>query len=320
MALTPAISVGFTQARPSVISKEDPFPRKRIDVLDSFLATIDLDQDAGSPVVFLHGNPTHSYVWRNVIRHVRGLGRIVAPDLIGMGASGRPAIAYRFFDHARYLDAFLNALQLDQITFVAHDWGVALALHWMTRNESRVRGIAMSEGVLAPTPTWEDFPPGGRATFRAFRTPGVGEAMILDNNHFIERSLPAAILRSLAPEELCAYRQPFRKREDRLPMLVWPRELPIAGEPADVVSVVETSLRALCNSPIPKLLLTGDPGALVKRPLVEWCKLNIPSLEIASVGPSIHYPQEDQPEAFGTALAEWLKRQHSEQVSILSRR
>jgi haloalkane dehalogenase len=121
--------------------------------------------------------------------------------------------------------------------------------------------------------------------------------MILDNNHFIEQSLPATILRSLAPEELSAYRQPFRKREDRLPMLVWPRELPIAGEPADVVSVVETSLRALCNSPIPKLLLTGDPGALVKRPLVEWCKLNIPSLEIASVGPSIHYPQEDQPEA-----------------------
>lgn len=291
-----------------MISADDVFPRQRVDVLDSYLTTIDLDSNVNHSIVFLHGNPTHSYIWRNIIPAIRGMGRIVAPDLIGMGASGKPAIAYRFFDHASYLAAFLDTLQLDEITFVTHDWGAALALDWWTRNQSRVRGIVISEGVLAPTPTWDDFPAGGRATFQGFRTPGLGDTMVLDNNHFIEKSLPGAILRTLSSQELDAYRKPFLKREDRMPMLAWPRELPIAGEPADVVAVVKSSLRKLQSSTIPKLLLTVEPGALIKRPLVNWCRAFVPAIEIVSLGAGIHYPQEDQPQAFGVALRDWLTR------------
>jgi haloalkane dehalogenase len=291
-----------------MIAPDDPFPRRRIDVLDSHMTTIDIDGECGEPIVFLHGNPTHAYLWRNVIPHIRGRGRIVAPDLIGMGGSGKPAIAYRFCDHARYLAAFLDVLALDRVTFVTHDWGTALALNWWLRNRGRVRRLVISEGILAAVPSWEHFPPAGRSTFQAFRTPGVGERMILDENHFIEQSLPRAILRGLTASELAVYRAPFARRDDRFPLLAWPRELPIAGEPADMVALVECCQDALTRSEMPKLLLTVEPGALIKAPLVEWCRANLPALEIISLGAGIHYPQEDQPDAFGAALANWLAR------------
>ena len=257
---------------------------------------------------FSHGNPTHAYLWRNVIPHVRGRGRIVAPDLIGMGGSGKPSIAYRFSDHARYLAALLDTRSLEGSRHPRCRWGTALALDWWMRNPERVRGLVISEGVFAAVRTWEDFPPAGRATFQAFRTPGMGEQMVLEENRFIEQSLPGAILRGLTPAELAAYRAPFPKREDRIPLLAWPRELPIAGEPADIVALVERSRDALTRSETPKLLLTVEPGALIKAPLVEWCRANLPALEVVSLGRGIHYPQEDQPDAFGAALANWLAR------------
>jgi haloalkane dehalogenase len=291
-----------------VIETGDRFPRRRVRTLDSFLATIDLDDGPEPPLLFLHGNPTHAYLWRNIIPHVRGSRRIVAPDLIGMGASGKPPIDYRFFDHARYLEAFLDELALDRVVLVGHDWGAALALDWWARHPDRVRGIALSEGVIAAFPSWDDFPAGGRTTFRQYRTSEVGEALILDGNRFIEHSLPAAILRPLSPIELDAYRAPFTERAHRRPLLAWPRELPIAGEPADVVARIETCRALLCRSPIPKLLLTAEPGALVRAPLIAWCRARLPALEEVPVGRAVHYPQEDQPEAFGGALRDWLAR------------
>ncbi|MCB9588737.1 MAG: haloalkane dehalogenase [Polyangiaceae bacterium] len=270
------------------------------------MSSVDLDDGPGHTLVFLHGNPTSSYLWRNVIPWVRGSRRIVAPDLIGMGASGKPAIGYRFVDHARYLEHLLDALNLDRVVLITHDWGTALALDWWSRHPTRVRGIVISEGVLASFPTWAAFPQGGQATFRAFRAPGVGESLILDSNTFIEHSLPGAILRSLTAAELAAYRAPFPDRRSRLPLLVWPRELPIAGEPEDVVARLAALRHALVRSSVPKLLLTATPGALIREPFIDWCRSHLPNLEIHDLGQAIHYPQEDQPDAFGRALARWL--------------
>lgn len=291
-----------------MIGAGDPYPRRLVPVLDTHLAAIDLDEGPKPAIVLLHGNPTHSYLWRNVIPHLRGGRRLVAPDLVGMGASGKPAIAYRFFDHARYLERLIETLALDQLVFVGHDWGCALALDWWERNPQRVRGIVISEGVLATFPDWEAFPEGGRATFQAYRAPETGEALLLDENAFIERSLPGAILRRLSTAELDAYRAPFPDRASRTPLLAWPRELPIAGEPADVVARLAACRLALTRSNVPKLLLTAEPGALMRAGFVEWCRRHVPSLEVVSVGRAIHYPQEDQPEAFGQALADWLGR------------
>jgi haloalkane dehalogenase len=287
------------------ISADDNFPRRRLDVLGSHLAYI--DEGRGDPIVFLHGNPTSSYLWRNVIPHVQPLGRVIAPDLIGMGASGKPDIAYRFADHARYLGAFLDALELRNITFVLHDWGSALGFDWAMRNPDRVRALAFMEAILTPIPSWEQF--GGspvRETFQGFRTPGVGERMILDENVFIERMLPGATLRPLTDAEMERYRAPFHERASRKPMLAWPREIPIAGEPADVVATVCTYRDKLMASPLPKLLFTAEPGGIVRAELVAWARANLPNLEVVPIGAGIHYVQEDHPHEIGEALARWI--------------
>src|SRR5436309_5576228 len=235
-----------------------------------------VDEGSGDPIVFLHGNPTSSYLWRNVIPHVRSVGRCIAPDLIGMGRSDKPDIGYRFVDHARYLDGFLEALGLERITFVVHDWGSALGFDWAMRHESRVRGLAFMEAILGAVPSWEQFPPQGREIFQKLRTPGVGETMVLDHNMFVEQLLPGSVVRSLSPAEMQHYRAPFVERAARKPMLAWPREIPIAGEPADVVAVVSRYRDALCQSQLPKLLFTVEPGMLVPAPLVAWCRASLP--------------------------------------------
>jgi haloalkane dehalogenase len=287
------------------ISAADPFARKRVDVLGSHMAYVDEGQ--GDPIVLIHGNPTSSYLWRNVIPHLRG--RCIAPDLIGMGASGKPASPYRFADHARYLGAFLDALDLTRVTFVLHDWGSALGFDWAMRNPQRVRGLAFMEAILTPVPSWAEFSPQVREVFQGFRTAGVGERMVLDDNLFIEQLLPHAILRPLAAAELDAYRAPFLDRASRAPMLAWPREIPIGGEPADVVARVVQYRDALAASALPKLLLTAEPGGLVSPPVVAWCRANLPNLEVVSVGAGIHYLQEDHPHEIGAAIATWMARQ-----------
>jgi haloalkane dehalogenase len=278
---------------------------KRVDVLGSYLHY--LEAGKGDPIVFLHGNPTSSYLWRNVIPHLETQGRCLAVDLIGMGRSGKPLIEYRFFDHRRYLDAFFDALSLNRVTLVLHDWGTALGFDWARRHPQRVAAIAFMEALLREM-TWNDFPENARALFQSFRTPGVGEKLILDENVFIEQLLPGAILRKLSAEEMDAYREPFLKREDRKPVWRWPQELPIEGQPADVVEAVKANAAYLSSSEVSKLLLTFEPGAIMRPDLVDWCRANIKNLEVRAVGKGLHFVQEDEPDSIGRTIAEWRQR------------
>jgi haloalkane dehalogenase len=276
-----------------------------IDVLDSFMHYT--DAGAGVPVVFLHGNPTSSYLWRNVIPHVSDEVRALAPDLIGMGASGKPAIGYRFADHARYLDAWFDALGLDEVVLVGHDWGGALAMDRLARYPERVRGIAVLETFLRPL-RWADMPPQGADLFRRFRSPE-GERMILQENMFIEFNLPFGA-KSLTPADLDAYRAPYPTPESRLPMLVWPREIPFDGEPADVAAIMTDYGRAMASTPqIPKLLLAVEDGVgMGSGDVIEWAAKTFATIETAGIGPAGHHAPEDQPDAIGAALAGWLHR------------
>jgi len=277
-------------------------------VLDSAMSY--RESGTGTPIVFLHGNPTSSYLWRNVMPGV-GTGRLLAPDLIGMGDSGKPEIAYSFADHARYLDAWFDALGLAEVVLVGHDWGGALAFDWAARHPGRVRGIAFTETIVKPM-TWEEFPEGGRELFRAIRTEGVGEAMILDQNAFIEQALPAASATPLTPADLAAYRKPYPTRESRRPLLRWPRSMPLGGEPADVVTRIEAYDEWLRSSPdVPKLLLTftPGPGTMMTSDIVAWCVANIAALEIEhSDAVAGHHTPEDQPELIATAISAWVER------------
>jgi haloalkane dehalogenase len=268
------------------------------------------ESGTGVPIVFLHGNPTSSYLWRKVMPAV-GPGRLLAPDLIGMGESGKPAIDYAFADHARYLDAWFDALDLQDVILVGHDWGGALAFDWAARHPHRVRGIAFTEAIVKPM-AWEEFPEGGRELFRAIKTDGVGEAMILDDNAFIEQGLPGTSATALTPGDLDVYRKPYPTRESRLPLLRWPRSMPLGGEPADVVARIEAYDRWLkASSDVPKLLLTfaPGPGAMMHEGIIAWCAANIAGLEIQhSEAVAGHHTPEDQPLLIASAIAAWADR------------
>jgi haloalkane dehalogenase len=276
-----------------------------IPILDSTMYYEEVGR--GDAVVFLHGNPTSSYLWRDVIPSISDRHRCLAPDLIGMGRSGKPDIAYRFADHARYLDAWFESLDLDRVTIVGHDWGGALGFDWASRHPDRVAGIAFMETIIRPL-VWEEWPPGGREIFQAFRRPGEGEELILDRNLFVEAVLPASIQRTLSAEQMEVYRAPFAERGSRLPTLAWPRDIPMEGEPADMVARVEAYDGWLESSgQVPKLLLTFEPGAIMSPPVVEWCRQHVSSLEVVHIGGGIHFVQEDQGPAIGAAIASWLE-------------
>jgi haloalkane dehalogenase len=277
----------------------------QVAVLDSTMAY----REAGSPdsptVLFLHGNPTSSYIWRNILPLVAPVGHCIAPDLIGFGQSGKPDIEYRFFDQVRYLDAFLDKAGISSAYLVAQDWGTALAFHLAARRPQFVRALAFME-FIRPMPAWNDFHPSAIETFQKFRTPGVGEKMILDENAFVERVLPGATVRKLTEDEMAVYRAPFPTRESRLPTWRFPNELPIAGEPADVYSTIGEAHRALAQSSYPKLLFAGDPGALVSPAFAERFASGLNNCRVIHIGPGIHYLQEDNPKAIGSTLREWL--------------
>jgi len=286
------------------IPAADPYPRRRVRVLDSEMAYVDVG--AGDPVVFLHGNPTSSYLWRNVIPHVESVGRCLAPDLVGMGDSGRaPAGSYRFVDHARYLDAWFEALGLTRVTLVVHDWGSALGFHWARRHPERVRGIAYMEALVRPV-TWEEWPEVARQVFQAMRSPA-GEEMVLTKNVFVERILPRSVLRGLGEVEMAVYRRPYLEPgESRRPTLTWPRQIPIEGEPADVVAIADAYSRWLATSDVPKLFVNADPGVILTGPQREFCRRWPNQREITVRGS--HFVQEDSPHEIGRALAEFVAR------------
>jgi haloalkane dehalogenase len=265
----------------------------------------------GTPFVFLHGNPTSSYAWRNVLPAFGTPGRLLAPDLIGMGQSGKPDIDYSLDDHSLYLDAWFAALELDSVVLVGHDWGGALAFDWAARHPDRVRGIAFMETIVRPF-TWDDFPGPARPRYEALRGAGSGEQKVLEENFFMETALRATMLSGLADHDLAVYRAAYPTPESRRPLLAWPRQMPIEGSPADVVTRVETYDQWLASSPdVPKLLLTFDGSEqtlMIGPALTAWCEANIAGLEVETCGPAAHIVQEDQPESIGKALAAWSDR------------
>jgi len=264
---------------------------------------------SGDPIVFLHGNPTSSYLWRNVMPHLSEHGRCIAPDLVGMGDSGRlpgpGPDSYRFTEHRHYLDGFLDAMNLgDNVTFVIHDWGSALGFDWANRNQDRVKGIAYMEAIVAPVKSWENWPEAARGIFQALRSEA-GEEMILTKNLFVEAILPASILRDLTDEEMAAYRAPYVDAgESRRPTLTWPREIPIAGEPEDVLAIVESYAEWLSQSDVPKLFINADPGSILTGGQREICRAWPNQTEVTVSG--LHFIQEDSPDEIGQAIAAWL--------------
>ena len=253
------------------ISAIDPYPRKRITVADAEMAYV--DTGTGQPIVFLHGNPTSSYLWRNIIPHAESLGRCLAPDLMGMGESGiMPSGSYRFTDHSLVLDEWFDKMGLTgDVTLVLHDWGSALGFHWAKRHPDRVKGLVYMEAIVRPV-TWEEWPEAARQVFQGFRSPS-GEEMVLEKNVFVERVLPGSVLRGLTEKEMEVYRRPYLETgESRRPTLTWPREIPIDGEPADVVEIVSEYADWLSQSEVPKLFINAEPGAILTGPQREFCR------------------------------------------------
>ncbi|HJN44167.1 MAG: haloalkane dehalogenase [Acidobacteria bacterium] len=286
------------------ISPDMPYPSKFVDVLGSRMHYV--EAGAGDPVLFLHGNPTSLYLWRNVMPHLTPQARCLAVDLIGMGQSDKPDLEYRFVDHARYVDGFIEALGLERLTLVIHDWGSALGFHYARRHEANVKGITFMEAVVRPV-TWDDWPHTVRPLFQQFRTPEVGWDLIVNKHVFVEQVLPGAILRTLTPEEMDRYREPFLDPPSRKPVWRWPNEIPVDGEPADVVEIVQAYADWLGTSVVPKLLLYAEPGAILRAAMVEWCRTHVEALTCVDIGPGLHFVQEDRPHEIGRALREWYE-------------
>jgi haloalkane dehalogenase len=284
------------------IETADWLRRSRVTALDSEMSYV--DEGTGEPVIFLHGNPTSSYLWRNVIPHVSPFRRCLAPDLIGMGASGKPGShSYRFVDHVRYLDAWFDAVGLKgPYALVGHDWGGALAFHRTFRRPREVSALAYMETFVQPR-RWEDLSPVAEAFFRRTRSPA-GEEFILDENAFVEVGVPRAVIRSLHDAEMAAYRAPYPDRASRLPTLVWPREQPIDGEPEDGVSIVSRYGAWLQTSDIPKLFINAEPGSLITERARGFCRSWRNQREVTVHG--IHFIQEDATHQIGTALYDFL--------------
>ena len=264
-----------------------------------------VEEGKGDPILLVHGNPTSGYLWRNIIPHLKSHGRVIAVDLIGMGQSGKPDINYRFADHAKYLSAFIDELGLTNTTLVLHDWGGALGLDYAARNSKRIKRIALMEAVVKPA-SWQDTNLIERFIFKQFRGQESGDKLNIDQNYFIEKALPMFVGRKLSEAELSAYRRPYLKPEDRQPVAQWAREIPIDGQPADNHKRIGTNYKWLKKSDVPVLLLQASPGAILKQPIVDQLKQDIPRLDVRSIGPGLHFIQETTPRKIGQVLSDWL--------------
>lgn len=286
---------------------EEPLEKKFADVFGRRIAYAEVG--TGDPIVFLHGNPTSSYLWRNVIPHVESLGRCIAPDLIGMGDSEKlPDSApgsYRFVDHRRYLDALLEHLDVtERVTLVVHDWGSALGFDWANRHRDAVKGIAYMESIVREV-AWDEWPEAARGIFQGFRS-DAGEKLIIEKNMFVERVLPASVLRTLTSTEMDVYRAPFLEPgEDRRPTLTWPREIPIEGEPADVCQIVKDYSDWIASSPVAKLFVNAEPGSILTGPQREFARTWSNQREVTVAGN--HFIQEVSPDEIGEAIADWYR-------------
>jgi haloalkane dehalogenase len=288
--------------------RTEPFPKNHVTVAGKRMAYVELGE--GEPVfLFLHGNPTSSYLWRNVMPEVAGIGRCIAPDLIGMGDSDKldnpGPLTYRFATHRDFLWGFIDAVIGPErpIVLVVHDWGSALGFDWANHHRRRVAGIAYMEAIVRPL-SWAEWPEASRRVFQGFRSPA-GEEMILERNLFVERVLPASILRQLAPDEMAEYRRPFQNRDDRWSTLAWPREIPIDGEPADVVALAAAYAEWMAENNVPKLFVNADPGAILTGAPRDFCRGWRHQTEVTVTGS--HFIQEDSGPEIGRAIAAWAR-------------
>ncbi len=288
---------------------EKAHPKKTIEVLGKKMAYVEMG--TGQPIVFLHGNPTSSYLWRNIMPHLADKGRCIAPDLIGMGDSeklaGEGDRRYRFCEHRKYVAAFLEAVGVvEDVVFVIHDWGSALGFDWANGHREAVRGIAYMEAIVQPFGSWEDWPEAARGVFQGFRSEA-GEDMVLEKNVFVERVLPGSILRNLSDVEMAEYRRPFLEAgESRRPTLTWPREIPVAGAPADVVGYVESYGLWMAENDVPKFFVHAEPGAIMTAGALLFCRGWRNQEEISVKGG--HFVQEDSADEIGVALKAWLEK------------
>jgi haloalkane dehalogenase len=291
------------------ISTEDISYRKYVSVLDTNLACVDVGN--GDPIVFLHGNPTPSYLWRNIIPHLLPFGRCLAPDYVGMGNSAAaPKGSYRLIDHQRYLDAWFDAVGVNKnVILVVHDWGSALGFSWAQRHAVQIKGLVYMEAIVRPFLSWDEWPDATRSFFQALRTPA-GEELILQKNLFIEYLLP---LRAIPADAMDVYRRYFRvPGPSRMPMLAWSRELPIEGEPRDVVEVVDSYAKWLSTSSIPKLFINAEPAAILSGAQREFCRAWPNQQELTVKG--AHFLQEDSPNEVGDAIARFVAKVHAGQI------
>lgn len=290
-----------------MIPAKERYTKKHENVLGLSMAYV--DEGEGDPIVLLHGNPTSSYLWRNIIPYLTDRGRCIAPDLIGMGDSEKlpesGPESYTFVEHRKYLDAFLEAVGVkENVFFVVHDWGSSLGFDWANRHRDAIKGVAYMEAILPLT--WDNWPENAKSVFQGFRSPA-GEEMILDKNIFVETILPGSVIRKLTDEEMEVYRRPYlNPGEDRRPTLTWPRQLPIDGEPVDVMEIANAYCDWLKTSNIPKLFINADPGAILVGPQREFCRTWPNQEEITVKG--IHFIQEDSPDDIGQGIANFITR------------
>jgi haloalkane dehalogenase len=284
-----------------------PPAKQRVDVDGIQIAYVEAGE--GDPIVLLHGNPTSSFLWRDVLPHLAPLGHCIAPDLVGMGDSDALPDSgpdrYRFVEHRRYLDGLLTALGVDSdVTLVGHDWGSALGFDWANRHRDAVVGLVYMEAIVRPR-SWDEWPANARGFFQALRSPA-GEEMILERNLFVDRVLPASVLNPLSEEAMDEYRRPFREPgERRRPMLTWPREIPVDGEPADVVAIVRDYASWLSTSDVRKLFVNAEPGSILRGEQREFCRTWPNQTEVTV--PGLHFVQEDSGDEIGRAIASWLR-------------
>lgn len=286
-----------------------PFESRYLDVRGSRMHYI--DEGHGEPVVFIHGNPTSSYLWRNIIPYVTEHHRAIALDLIGMGKSDKPDIDYTFREHYQYVETFIEKLGLRNVTFVVHDWGAALGFEYARKHPDHVKAIAFMEGVLPPAfpqPSFEAMGEDMGGLFRTLKDPVKGKDMVITNNGFVEQLLPGFTNRPLGDAEMRVYRAPYVVPASRKPTWVWPLEIPIGGQPVDTTATMMAIGSFMSATDLPVLLLYASPGAIVPPAAVPWYENKIKNLESVYIGPGLHFVQEDQPDAIGRALNEWLRR------------
>ena len=285
------------------ISAKFPFESKFIEINGSNMHYVDVGK--GDAILFLHGQPTSSYLWRNIIPHMQYDFRCIAPDLVGMGKSDKPKLDYNYHDHYDYLEKFISELGLKNITLVIHDWGSGLGFHYANTHRDNIKGIAFMEAIIRPL-SWKEFPTNYKMMFKVIRAPYIGWFMLAVMNMFVNKVVPDSIVRKFSKEEFDKYKEPFPTIASRKPVRKWPQQIPIDGKPEGVYKIIDAYHHWLKESGVPKLCLYAHPGAILMEKHVEYIRQNFPNTKMVDLGKGVHYVQEDHPHKIGKEIANWL--------------